>query len=85
MRAAARRTGRRRSVDDAATRAGAPDVPASLTKQLNPNGGRLLIPVGDRVNQKMYLIRRNGEEITGEELTQFSFVPLIGKEGWPDQ
>jgi protein-L-isoaspartate(D-aspartate) O-methyltransferase len=62
--------------------AGAPDVPESLTRQLNPAGGRLLIPVGDRSSQKMYLVRRNGEVLTGEELSDFSFVPLIGKEGW---
>ena len=65
--------------------AGAPDVPESLTKQLNPNGGRLLIPIGGRVNQRMYMIRRNGDEFAGEELLNFSFVPLIGKEGWPEK
>ena len=62
--------------------AGAPDVPESLTKQLSPNGGRMVIPVGDKQRQRMYLIRRDGEELSGEELSDFSFVPLIGKEGW---
>jgi protein-L-isoaspartate(D-aspartate) O-methyltransferase len=62
--------------------AGAPDVPESLTKQLSPNGGRMVIPIGDKQRQRMYLIRRNGEELDGEELLDFSFVPLIGKEGW---
>ncbi len=62
--------------------AGAPDVPESLTKQLNPNGGRLIIPIGGRQNQKMYLITRNGDDFSGEELTTFAFVPLIGAEGW---
>lgn len=64
--------------------AGAPDVPESLTKQLSAEGGRMIIPVGDKVQQTMYLIRRNGEELSGEELTGFSFVPLIGKEGWSE-
>ncbi len=62
--------------------AGAPDVPESLTKQLNPNGGRLIIPIGGRQSQKMYLIKRNGDEFTGEERIGFAFVPLIGAEGW---
>ena len=62
--------------------AGAPDVPESLTKQLNPIGGRLIIPIGGRQSQKMYLIRRNGDEFAGEELIGFAFVPLIGAEGW---
>ena len=62
--------------------AGAPDVPESLTKQLSPAGGRMVIPIGGQRNQKMYLIRRNGEELTAEELNNFAFVPLIGAEGW---
>jgi protein-L-isoaspartate(D-aspartate) O-methyltransferase len=62
--------------------AGAPDVPESLTKQLNPNGGRMIIPVGDRRSQRMYLIRNTNGELSAEELTDFSFVPLIGSEGW---
>jgi protein-L-isoaspartate(D-aspartate) O-methyltransferase len=62
--------------------AGAPDVPESLAKQLSPNGGRMVIPVGDKQAQKMYLIHREGEDYRGEELDNFAFVPLIGKEGW---
>ncbi len=63
--------------------AGAPDVPESLTKQLSPNGGRLVIPVGGRQHQTMYLIRKDGEELSAKELSGFAFVPLVGKEGWP--
>ena len=65
--------------------AGAPDVPESLTKQLNASGGRMIIPVGNQEMQRMYLIRRNGDDLTGEELPEFKFVPLIGKEGWADR
>jgi len=64
--------------------AGAPDVPESLTKQLSSEGGRLIIPVGGKQKQRMYLIRREGDNLSGEELSDFSFVPLIGKEGWTD-
>jgi protein-L-isoaspartate(D-aspartate) O-methyltransferase len=62
--------------------AGAPDVPESLTKQLNPNGGRMIIPVGDKRSQRMYLIRNSNGKLSAEELIDFSFVPLIGSEGW---
>jgi protein-L-isoaspartate(D-aspartate) O-methyltransferase len=62
--------------------AGAPDVPEPLVSQLNPNGGRLIIPIGTKSVQKMYLIRKDGEELSAKELPEFRFVPLIGKEGW---
>ena len=62
--------------------AGAPDVPESLTKQLIPDGGRLLIPIGDKASQTMYKISTSGGKLTGEALSEFKFVPLIGKEGW---
>jgi len=62
--------------------AGAPDVPESLTKQLNPNEGRMVIPIGDKSRQRMYLIRNSNGELSAEELINFSFVPLIGSEGW---
>jgi protein-L-isoaspartate(D-aspartate) O-methyltransferase len=62
--------------------AGAPDVPESLTKQLSPNGGRMVIPIGGQRSQTMYLIEKNGEALKATELADFAFVPLIGKEGW---
>lgn len=62
--------------------AGAPDVPETLVKQLNPNGGRLIIPVGSLDKQKMYLIVSSEGKLTVTELPEFMFVPLIGKEGW---
>lgn len=62
--------------------AGSPDVPPTLTKQL-AIGGRLVIPVGTRDTQTLYVITRTGEDdFHGEELSDFRFVPLIGREGW---
>lgn len=62
--------------------AGSPGIPDSLKKQLKV-GGKMVIPVGDREMQTMYVVERNGEndynEIPG---STFKFVPLIGKEGW---
>jgi protein-L-isoaspartate(D-aspartate) O-methyltransferase len=62
--------------------AGAPDVPESLAKQLSADGGRMVIPIGTKHHQKMYLIRKNGEDLSAKELANFAFVPLIGSEGW---
>jgi protein-L-isoaspartate(D-aspartate) O-methyltransferase len=62
--------------------AGAPTIPNSLIKQLNV-GGVLIIPVGDNVRQKMFKITKLTEnKIKKEEFDFFSFVPLLGKEGW---
>ncbi len=61
--------------------AGAPIVPDALVDQLSENG-ILVIPVGDREKQKMVkLIKRNGK-ILKEEFEFFSFVPLLGEQGW---
>ena len=62
--------------------AGAPSPPESLTNQLSPEGGRLVIPVGDREIQTLYRYTRTGEEITREDYMACRFVPLLGEEGW---
>lgn len=61
--------------------AGAPDIPESLKKQL-AEGGRLVIPVGDREIQKLVIMKRAGESFKSEEALGFKFVPLVGKNGW---
>lgn len=62
--------------------AGSPIVPNHLKEQLEV-GGRLIIPVGDRISQKLYLIKKISEkEFDSEVIPEFSFVPLIGREGW---
>lgn len=62
--------------------AGAPLVPKSLVEQLKENGS-LVIPVGDDKLQKMIRVtRKEGNKLAKEEFSNFSFVPLLGKEGW---
>ncbi len=62
--------------------AGSPDVPIELTNQLAP-GGILVIPVGDRNSQNMMFITKDKEgSVSVKTLEAFSFVPLIGKQGW---
>ncbi|HEX7120439.1 MAG TPA: protein-L-isoaspartate(D-aspartate) O-methyltransferase [Longimicrobiales bacterium] len=63
--------------------AGAPAVPAALVDQLAP-GGRMLIPVGDRAEQRLVLYRRTPDGVETEELTRCTFVPLIGRYGWTE-
>ncbi len=62
--------------------AGSPSIPNSLTVQL-AIGGRLVIPVGPRDYQDLYVITRLSEdEYLKETYPRFVFVPLIGKNGW---
>jgi len=62
--------------------AGAPTVPKALIDQLKP-GGHLVIPVGDRETQKMLRVTKNLDgSITKQAYSNFSFVPLLGDDGW---
>jgi protein-L-isoaspartate(D-aspartate) O-methyltransferase len=64
--------------------AGAPDVPAPLYRQL-AIGGRLVIPVGDEVDQVLRIVikREEGPEIRDEGGCRF--VRLIGDAAWPEE
>ena len=63
--------------------AGAPKEPESLLEQLAPDGC-MVLPIGDSCSQQMTVISRSGNEFRKEVFQQFSFVPLVGKEGWID-
>ena len=64
--------------------AGAPGIPESLVKQLKPEG-RLIIPV-DRggFGQTLTLVERIGRTTRTSDICACTFVPLVGKEGWPE-
>ncbi|MEO8879336.1 MAG: protein-L-isoaspartate(D-aspartate) O-methyltransferase [Gemmatimonadaceae bacterium] len=62
--------------------AGSPTVPAPLAEQL-AEGGRMLIPIGDREDQVLTLFTKRGEELERRDIGPARFVPLIGKYGWP--
>ena len=51
-----------------------PDIPDELLGQLT-DGGRLVMPVGDRV-QKLTVVERHGDEITTRALDTVRFVPF---------
>ena len=62
--------------------AGAPAVPTSLEQQL-AEGGRLLIPLGDRDEQMLTVLTKRGGRLDRRDITPVRFVPLIGAGGWP--
>lgn len=56
--------------------AGAPYVPKPLLAQLKV-GGRLVIPVGDKVQVMTLFIRKSAKEFEKREFGDFRFVPLL--------
>lgn len=63
--------------------AGAPGIPESLIKQLKDKG-RLVIPIGGGFGQVLTIVEKKGTSITTREVCGCVFVPLVGKEGWPN-
>ena len=61
--------------------AAAPDVPAPLVEQLK-DPGLLVIPVGDRWDQELRVLRKEGGTVDYRISTLCRFVPLRGGEGW---
>jgi protein-L-isoaspartate(D-aspartate) O-methyltransferase len=61
--------------------AGGPSVPQPLLEQLDPAGGRLVMPVGSREHQFLTLVERDGDDLRSTELEPVVFVPLIGRFG----
>ena len=58
--------------------AGAPFVPNALLAQLKV-GGKLLIPVGDKVQMMTLFNRKSLKEFDKKELGDFKFVPMLKK------
>lgn len=61
--------------------AGTPEVPKPLLEQLTP-GGRMLLPLGNRDEQVLTLVRRTETGFQSEQVTRCVFVPLVGRFGW---
>jgi len=64
--------------------AGSPQVPPPLVDQL-AMGGRLVIPVGDRISQTLTRMRRLPAGVRHEYLGGCRFVKLIGRHGWQEK
>ena len=63
--------------------AAAPAIPNPLREQLSPNGGHLVIPVGDRRRQDLLLVVRHGDTWDEKNDGPCVFVPLVGEQGFP--
>jgi protein-L-isoaspartate(D-aspartate) O-methyltransferase len=61
----------------------APDhLPAPLVAQLNPDGGRMVIPIGPPGGyQSLWLVTRNGSDIQMQQMLDVLFVPLTREKG----
>jgi protein-L-isoaspartate(D-aspartate) O-methyltransferase len=65
--------------------AGSPSVPNSYKKQLAING-KLVIPVGTKHSQKLKIVTKIADKKFEEkDIPEFTFVPLIGREGWNEK
>jgi protein-L-isoaspartate(D-aspartate) O-methyltransferase len=64
--------------------AGAPAVPEVLLDQLAFKG-KIVIPVGDKINQQLLIITKNEKTIEKRFVAGCNFVPLVGKLGWSDE
>ncbi|HET7841462.1 MAG TPA: protein-L-isoaspartate(D-aspartate) O-methyltransferase [Terriglobia bacterium] len=63
--------------------AAAPRVPPALLDQL-ADPGRLVIPVGTLMRQDLLLIFKHAGQSVTRTLDPCMFVPLIGKQAWPE-
>jgi protein-L-isoaspartate(D-aspartate) O-methyltransferase len=53
-------------------------VPQPLVDQLR-DGGLMIVPVGERYQQNLYLFRKHGERLESEALKATLFVPMTGQ------
>lgn len=63
--------------------AGAPKVPEPLLEQLT-DGGRMVIPVGDRYTQELIKVTKKKKGFTKKGLGGCRFVDLVGTHGWKE-
>jgi protein-L-isoaspartate(D-aspartate) O-methyltransferase len=63
--------------------ASGPELPATFIEQL-AEGGRLVIPVGERSSQNMYRVRKHHGEVVKDYLGPFRFVELVGRFGYQE-
>jgi protein-L-isoaspartate(D-aspartate) O-methyltransferase len=64
--------------------AGAPAVPQPLVDQL-AEGGRMAIPIGDRLEQVLHKVVKTPRGLTDTRITGCVFVSLVGQHGWQDK
>ena len=63
--------------------AAAPEIPQPLVDQL-AEGGRLVAPLGDRVEQMLVMVTKRADRLERRDIAPVRFVPLVGTHGWSD-
>ena len=61
--------------------AGGPSVPPPLFQQLG-EGGRMVVPIGDAVNQTLTVVEKIGGAMKTRLCGECKFVKLVGKYAW---
>ena len=64
--------------------AAAPAAPHALLDQL-VDGGRLVVPLGERDRQVLTVIERRGARRVVAHLQSVTFVPLVGRDGFSEE
>jgi protein-L-isoaspartate(D-aspartate) O-methyltransferase len=64
--------------------AASPEIPSPLVEQL-AEGGRMVIPLGDRDAQTLTLVERAGDRVRASTIADVRFVPLVGQFGFDEQ
>jgi protein-L-isoaspartate(D-aspartate) O-methyltransferase len=52
------------------------EIPSELINQLN-DGGLMVLPVGEKNNQELIVLRKKGKELIKEDIIPVRFVPMI--------
>jgi protein-L-isoaspartate(D-aspartate) O-methyltransferase len=63
--------------------AAAPEIPSPLVEQLG-EGGRLVVPVGERHSQDLVQLVKTSRGVASRKSVPCMFVPLIGNHGWSE-
>jgi protein-L-isoaspartate(D-aspartate) O-methyltransferase len=61
--------------------AASPEIPSPLVEQL-AEGGRMVIPLGDRASQTLTVVERQGDHVRSRTVADVRFVPLVGEFGF---
>jgi len=62
--------------------AAAPLIPGPLRAQLHPQGGRLVLPIGDETGQFLVVVTRHEDQWDVRRGASVKFVPLVGRYGF---
>ena len=70
--------------DAAIVTAAGPGVPRPIIDQLRPDGGRLVMPIGQHDQQWLTVVERRDGEVISREREPVMFVPLVGEFGFEE-